>query len=180
MIRRAGFSVIEALVVLLIGGAALLMIFQVGVQGSQTGLRLGNRALSVADAEPGIESLRLILRGLARSSRSGAAAEGDARGLLATVDLERPTLCAGAGPAHTLELRLVSRGNAENLTCGHTRGEPEVLLELGATRGRFSYSADGRVWRSQLRDVPAEGALYLRLSTDDGVIDIVEQAAVAQ
>ena len=62
--RRAGFSLIEALVVLAIGGMALAVIFSIGIKAGDTGFSLGRRAMSVADADVAISDLRAIIRSL--------------------------------------------------------------------------------------------------------------------
>ena len=52
MIRaRQGFSLIEALVVLLVAGAALMLVFSVGVRSTETAFRLGRRALDGSSRE---------------------------------------------------------------------------------------------------------------------------------
>ncbi|HRD29948.1 MAG TPA: hypothetical protein PLO65_16750, partial [Caulobacter sp.] len=82
--HRSGFSVLEAIIVLAISGTALLLVFEMGVSGSQRGFRLGNQALSAADAEPGAGSLRAIIRGArfdsaGRSTAGARGPVGDAR-----------------------------------------------------------------------------------------------------
>lgn len=178
--RRSGFTVIEALVVLLIGAAALLLVFQVGVDGSRTGLRLGNRALSVVEAEPGIDSLRLALRGWLPDVATGvltAEMRGDARGLSGRMDLERPTLCAEAGPARRLDLILVSTSDGDLLTCAAPGAEAATLVDLRPARGRFAYSADGEHWSAALGEAVARtrgDRLYVRFTSSDGALDIIE------
>lgn len=60
--RRSGFSLIEALVVLAIGGMALAVIFSIGIKAGDSGFSLGRRAMSVADADVAVSDLRSIIR----------------------------------------------------------------------------------------------------------------------
>ena len=46
--RSAGFSLIEALIVLLVAGMALMLVFSIGGESARTGFRLGRRALAAA------------------------------------------------------------------------------------------------------------------------------------
>jgi hypothetical protein len=47
----AGFSLIEAAIMLAVAGMALMLIFAVATRSSQQGFRLGRNALAVADRE---------------------------------------------------------------------------------------------------------------------------------
>ncbi len=187
--RRAGFSILEALIVLAISGTALLLIFEMGASGSQRGFRLGNRALAAADAEPGAGSLRTIVRG-ARFDvvRPVATLErvrgpvGDSRTFSTPASLDRSTACAPAGPAPAVSLILSSTTHGDILTCRTTEDGPAIILiDLTPSRGRLSYSEDAVVWRDSWarRSPPATGRLYVRLTSDDGTVDIVEQADLA-
>ncbi len=42
--RAAGFSLIEALIVLIVAGFALMLVFAIGGQAARTGFALGRRA----------------------------------------------------------------------------------------------------------------------------------------
>lgn len=180
---RDGFSVIEALVVLMIAGTALLLVFQVGVDGAQTGFRLGRRALATADAEPGIGSLRTVIRGARLGDRPrvlAAGPVGDTRGFTAAASLDRAGLCGEAGPAGRLSVRLEATEAGDLLTCARAGGASSVLIDLRPTRARFSYSDDATTWRATAR--PPKTAtpgrrLYVRLTSDDGTLDIVEESA---
>lgn len=185
MSDRPGFSIVEALVVLLVTGAALTLIFEVGVFGAQSGFRLGRRALAAADGEPGAESFRAIVRGMDFGGRPEAfdrISNGDARGWIARVNLDRPTLCADAGPFQHIQIRLKTTAEGDLLTCSADGAtEPVVMMDLRPSRARFSYSDDGEHWRNRL---PSGGAaqgmqrLYVRLATDDGRLDIAEEVSV--
>lgn len=181
---RRGFSVIEALVVLMITGTALLLVFEIGVKGAETGFRMGRRALDAADAEPGLDSLRIIIRGARFGDRPRAfvrPAAGDARGFAADVSLDRAGVCGPAGPIGRLELRLTASQGGDLLTCGRAGERPRVVLDLSPARGRFSYSDDGAVWRNTAGGDRARAAsnrkLYVRLTSDDGALDLVEETA---
>ena len=183
-VNRAGFSVMEALVVLLITGMALTLIFEVGVFSAKSSLRLGRRALAAADGEPGADSLRSLLRGIDFGGRPqvfDSVARGDSRGLVAQVNLDRPTLCADAGPFQRVQLRLQATPAGDLLTCSKNPLEdPVLIMDLRPGRGRFSYSNDGEHWRGDLRSgsrAPAPSRLYVRLTIEDGRLDIAEEAA---
>lgn len=179
---RDGFSVIEALVVLMIAGTALLLVFQVGIDGAQTGFRLGRRALATADAEPGIGSLRTVIRGarFGDRPRTLAGPVGNTRGFTTAASLDRAGLCGEAGPAGRLSVRLEATAEGDLLTCAAAGGTATVLIDLRPTRARFSYSDDAAVWRATARPprTAAPGRrLYVRLTSDDGTLDIVEESA---
>lgn len=179
--NRSGFSVLEAIIVLAISGTALLLVFEMGVSGSQRGFRLGNRALAAADADAGAGSLRAIIRGArfdsARQAAAGARGPiGDARGFSTPVSVDRATVCAPAGPG-SLQLALTSTPRGDLLTCSAGRDNPpRTLLDLRPSRGQFTYSEDAVLWRSTWtrRSPPPGRRLYVRLTSLDGRTDIVE------
>lgn len=179
--NRSGFSVLEAIIVLAISGTALLLVFEMGVSGSQRGFRLGNRALAAADADPGAGSLRAIIRG-ARFDSAGRAMAGargpigDARVFSTPVSVDRATVCGPAGPG-SLQLALTPTPRGDLLTCSTGRDNPpRTLLDLRPSRGRFAYSDDAVVWRESWarRSPPPGRRLYVRLTSPDGRVDIVE------
>ena len=59
--QRSGFSLIEALVVLAIGGMALAIIFSIGIKAGDTGFSLGRRAMSAADLDVSVSDVRVLI-----------------------------------------------------------------------------------------------------------------------
>jgi prepilin-type N-terminal cleavage/methylation domain-containing protein len=149
---RSGFSLIEALVVLAIGGMALAVIFSIGIKAGDSGFSLGRRAMSVADADVAISDLRSIIRSI--SLRPPAAiVEGVDLPIVAGPDrleadavMERATGCAPEGWAGRLTLTLETQGADRVVMCqAGPRKTPIMVLPRGAAAA-FSYSPDGATW----------------------------------
>lgn len=187
--RRSGFSLIEALVVLAIGGMALAVIFSIGIKAGDSGFLLGRRAMSVADADVAVSDLRSIIRSV--SVRPPASMlEGVDQPILAAPDrlevdvvMERATGCAPQGWAGRMTLSL------------RTEGEPAVLCQAGdrtitlmplpqGVEAALSYSEDGQAWtptfetprnQSLSMDGMRSRQLFVRLKA--GPVDVVETAS---
>ena len=189
--RRRGFSLIEALIVLAVAGAALMLIFSVGLRSTEIAFRLGRRALDVADRQLATDALRGVIRGLTITPTGsppparGGEVFGDARGFSGPAVLAAATPCAGSGPLGRVTITLVGDGKGDVVTCQADGGPATALVDLRPRRARFSYSDDGLRWRDAWRDTPEltagiqnprERAVYVRLATDDGRIEVVERA----
>ena len=190
--RRAGFSLIEALVVLAIGGMALAVIFSIGIKAGDTGFSLGRRAMSVADADVAISDLRAIIRSL--SLRPPATiVEGVDQPIVAGPDrleadavMERATGCAPQGWAGRLTLTIETQGAERVVMCqAGARKTPILTLPRGTTAAAaFSYSPDGATWTPSFetpRDAPVNmenfrsQSLWVRLNGGPkmDVVDLV-------
>ena len=150
--RRAGFSLIEALVVLAIGGMALAVIFSIGIKAGDTGFSLGRRAMSVADADVAISDLRSIIRSLSLRPPASILEGVDLpivagpNRLEADAVMERATGCAPQGWAGRLTLTIETQGAEKVVMCqAGPRKTPILTLPRGATAA-FSYSPDGATW----------------------------------
>jgi hypothetical protein len=193
--RRAGFSLIEALIVLLVAGMALMLVFSIGGHSARTGFALGRRALAAADAEVAddqlrtlIAALRLAPAGIEPATLHIAPFVGDAHGFVADAVLARAGPCGAAGPTGRLRVAIESRPDGDVVTCQAGAGAPIVAADLSPRRVRFSYSADGAAWKDAPPPAPplalgpdhvvrpAEQALYIRLASDDGAVDVVGRA----
>ena len=60
---RSGFSVLEAMIALVITGLALTLIFSIGNRASTNGFSLGRRVLGVTDQQIETLSIGALLRG---------------------------------------------------------------------------------------------------------------------
>ncbi len=186
---RSGFSLIEALVVLAIGGMALAIIFSIGVKAGDTGFGLGRRAMSAADADVAASDLRTILHSLALRPPNTYLVDvdqpvvGDPARLEGDVVMERATQCAPQGWAGRLVLAIEPRGAGKVLTC-RAGATTTVLIEapIGAA---FSYSADGQAWAPTYTNQPPaqprfgelrSEAVWIRFAAAP-VADIVEMAS---
>ncbi len=189
--RRAGFSLIEALVVLAIGGMALAVIFSIGIKAGDTGFSLGRRAMSVADADVAISDLRAIIRSL--SLRPPATIiegvdqpiiAGPAR-LEADAVMERATSCAPQGWAGRLILTIETEGAERVVMCqAGPRNTPILTLPRGSAAAAFSYSPDGATWTPSFESPSAplndtnsfrSQSLWVRLHAGP-TLDIVDSA----
>lgn len=189
--RRAGFSLIEALVVLAIGGMALAVIFSIGIKAGDTGFALGRRAMSVADADVAISDLRAIIRSI--SLRPPATiVEGVDQPIVAGPErleadavMERATGCAPQGWAGRLTLTIETQGAERVLMCqAGPRKTPIMTLPRGATAA-FSYSSDSATWVAAFESPRAPSndtesfrsqSLWVRLHAGP-TLDIVDLAA---
>jgi hypothetical protein len=190
--RISGFSLLEALIVLIIAGAALMLVFAIGGHAARTGFRLGRGALAAADSELAEDELRSLIRGVLLPPTAVDPQtvglrpfSGDAKAFQADVLLDRSGLCAVAGPAELLRVEIEPQGDGDIVTCAAGAGPKVTVADLRPRRVRFAYSADGRTWSDQWttapvwsigRHEPAMRALYVRLASDDGRIDIVDRS----
>lgn len=191
---RAGFSFVEALVVLGITSVLLTLIFSVSTGAVRAGFRAGGRAGDTADRTVGVDALRTLIRAV-RLPEKGRSAEpfiGDADGFTAAVAPDRPTPCGPGAPLGALTLRLNRTEGRTRLLCGAPGGRAAVLLDLGAQPARLSYALAGRPWTDRLSarpppernpasppaasspiPQPPRARLWIRVSGSDG-FEVVE------
>lgn len=149
---RSGFSLIEALVVLAIGGMALAIIFSIGVKAGDTGFGLGRRAMTASESDVAASDLRTIIRSVALRPAPTAIAGvdqpsiGDSKKFETDVVMERATQCAPEGWAGRLTLAIERRGGGDALICT-ARGRSTTLIDSKNQTGAFSYSTDGATWK---------------------------------
>jgi hypothetical protein len=186
----AGFSLIEALIVLVVAGLALMLVFSIGGQAARTGFALGRRALTVADGEVSQDELRALVGALALPPAGVDPAKlkldpfvGDARGFSADAVLSRPGLCGPAGPAGRLRIAIDPQAGGDLVTCQARWGTPIVVADLRPRRARFAYSADGSAWSDAWSPPPpdphaqpAAQSVFIRIYSDDGRIEWVDRA----
>jgi prepilin-type N-terminal cleavage/methylation domain-containing protein len=190
--RQGGFSLIEALVVLAVAGAALMLIFSVGVRSSEIAFRLGRRALDLADRQVSTDALRALVRGLVipptgpQARIAALDAAGTPRGFVGPAILATATPCASSGPSARIVVSLIGDAKGDVVACQADNGPTVVLADLRPRRARFSFSEDGVRWRESWRATPdlldrtrppREQGVYVRLATDDGRIEVIERAA---
>lgn len=185
--RRAGFSLIEALVVLAVGGMAIAIIFSIGVKAGDTGFSLGRRAMSAAERDIAINDLRASFRSL--SVRPAAAYDpaldkpltGEARRLASEVVMERATQCAPQGWAGPLILTIEPVGDKTTLFC-QAGTRKTALIPDNPADAAFSYSRDGQAWAPTFDNTPTEAdrlndpksdAVFVRFQ---GSVDVLERA----
>lgn len=186
---RAGFSLIEALVVLAIGGMALAIIFSIGVKAGDAGFSLGRRAMSAADLDVSVSDARVMIRSIALRPPETFNAVidrplvGGADRLEADVVMERATQCAPQGWAGRMILVVERRGGQGMLTC-EAGGEAATLITTSDPTARLSYSTDGVTWSDAYESATqAEGSddgpmqsirLYVRFQ--GGAVDVMDAA----
>ena len=191
---RAGFSLMEAMVVLAVAGMALMLIFAVATTASGHGFRLGRLALGAADAEVADDAFRNLVAGLeiaptppAPGKLQAEQFEGGPEGFSGPAVLGRGSACAPAGPVAGLRVEIVRTAQGDRVAC-KSRGAEAVLLQLSGPAA-FAYSEDGRSWTSRWTDRPAFGLsattgklrfsrrLWVRLATGDGRFEIIAVTA---
>ena len=194
---RTGFSLIEALVVLLVAGLALMLVFSIGGQSARTGFALGRRALAAADDEMTRDQLRGLIRGLTPGPTGVDPAAlgltpfaGDAAGFQGDAVLDRAGVCGEAGPVGRVRVAIEPRAEGDVVTCQVGAAAPRLVADLQPRRVRFSYSLDGALWRDAW-SAPAVARLavagpspaksptsvFIRLASADGQVELVERAS---
>jgi len=156
---RAGFSLIEATVVLAVAGMALMLIFAVATRATQQGFRLGRLALDTVDAEVAEASLRDLVSGieigpwpLVPIATGATHFQGGPDGFQGPAVLSRGGPCAPAGPVGLLRVEIQRTAVGDRIVC--RAGErAAVLMEVNG-RLAFAYSEDGRRWFSSWTDRP--------------------------
>lgn len=187
--RRAGFSLIEALVVLAIGGMALAVIFSIGLKAGDTGFALGRRAMAAADTDVAVNDLRVILRSFDLRPPQ-LIADGVDRPIVGTSDrlegqvvLEQATGCGPQGWAGHLVLTIEPLNGGRALYCKAGNREVPLITWNGNQRPHFSYSPDAQTWleafatpsaRTELIETVSSETLWIRLASTPGA-EIVEQ-----
>lgn len=186
---RAGFSLIEALVVLAIGGMALAIIFSIGVKAGDAGFSLGRRAMSAADLDVAVSDARVMIRSIALRPPGTFKAEvdrpvvGRADKLEADIVMERATQCAPRGWAGRMVLTVERRGGAGLLTC-EAGGDAATLITTSDPTARLSYSTDGVTWSDSYESVTqgeaADGgqmqSIRLLVRFKGGAVDVIDAA----
>lgn len=187
--NRTGFSLIEALVVLAVGGMALAVIFSIGIKAGDTGFSLGRRAMNAADADLAVSDVRSLIRSvlvrpppLIRPTLDGQLVGAEDR-LEADAVMERATQCAPEGWAGRLTLAVESAGpDAHHIVCT-ADDRRAVLLTVRRATPTLSYSRDGLTWSptylnavGQIGDdeeaLPSE-RLFVRIRAGDD-LDLIE------
>lgn len=190
--RRAGFSLIEALVVLAVGGLALAVIFSIGTKAGDTGFKLGRGAMAAADRDVALGDVRATVRSIALRPPSAFLPDvdqpmsGEAQRLEAEVVMERATQCAPQGWTGRLVLQIATEGGERVLTCQAGARERTRLMTLPPGPSAFSYSTDGTQWSAAYANTPAPRGdgplmpvnLWVRLATPG--LDVVELASSGQ
>jgi hypothetical protein len=196
---KGGFTLIEAILVLAITSLAIGLIFTIGARGGSTVLRLGSRALDVADTQLARDTFRSVVDSLivpavtTRAQSEGGVDEdaaltsltGDPTQLSAQWLARRTTACGPAGQGGRLTLALTASAGHTVLSCQLDDADPITLLDLGPRQARFQYSEDGVNWvdewvveAGQPVAASAEPSaelrrVYVRLASDDGLADLV-------
>lgn len=186
---RLGFSLIEALVVLAIGGMALAIIFSIGTKAGETGFGLGRRAMAASESDVAASDLRAIIRSIALRPSAAALSDvdrpstGDARRLETDVVMERSTQCAPEGWAGRLTLEIQTRGAGSALVCS-AGDRKATLVVLPGQNAALSYSRDGTAWSPAFSSAPLDQAAFEQPRSETvwvrfaarPIIDIVESA----
>ena len=187
--HRPGFSLIEALVVLAIGGMALAIIFSIGVKAGDTGFSLGRRAMSAADLDVSVSDARTLIRSIAlRPPETFNAAvdrplSGAPDRLEADVVMERATQCAPQGWTGRMVLTVQRQDGQGLLTC-QAGGDPTTLITTSDPTARLSSSTDGLTWsdayasatRAEANEDGQMRSIRLFVRFQGGAVDVLEAA----
>lgn len=180
---------IEALVVLAIGGMALAIIFSIGIKAGDTGFSLGRRAMTAADLDVSVSDVRVLIRSIALRPPETFNAQidrpivGAPERLEADVVMERATQCAPQGWAGQMVLTVRREDGQGVLTC-EAGGEPVTLIATSDPTASLSYSSDGVTWSTAYAsatrgDAASDGQmrssrLFVRFK--GGAVDVLDAA----
>jgi len=196
---KAGFTLIEALVVLGVTSLIAGLLFTIGARGGQTVLRLGARALDTADSQLARDTYRSVVESLivpsltTRVQAEGGvdmtdvdtSLTGDGTSVSAQWLGLRSTACGAAGDTGRMVLSLATNNGHSILTCQLEDGNAITLIDLGPRETHFEYSEDGETWTDSWTveaGQPVDAALnpsaelrrvYVRLASADGQADLV-------
>jgi hypothetical protein len=195
----AGFSLIEALIVRLVAGMALMLVFAIGGQSARTGFALGRRALAAADDDVTQDQLRGLIRGLTPppigvdpGPMGMTPFFGDPTGFEGDAVLERSGVCGEAGPIGRVRVAIEHHPDGDIIACQAGAAPPKLVADLRPRRVRFAYSVDGINWSDgwqappmATRPVSAGSpppartpvSVLVRLASDDGRIELMERAS---
>lgn len=153
---EAGFSILEAIVVLLISSMVLSVVLPIVIQSTAQNLRTGQRALSIVEQTLDENSFRRLLRSVAppRQSVLGKPArvtvEGEPKTLSFVALSDAPTSCVRS-PGETtvrLEIEREQQTQRESLVC-YAGAQARVLASWNAADATFAYSLDGKIWADE-------------------------------
>jgi prepilin-type N-terminal cleavage/methylation domain-containing protein len=200
---KAGFTLIESLIVLAVTGLTLALVFSVTSRSAVTGYRLGDRAQGVAEGQVATAAYRGVIASFVvpplttRAQAEGGLEEdamdttfsGDARQVSGEWLANRGSPCGPVGTYGRLTLALVAQPGGTAVTCQVDDAEPAVLMTLKFQDAEFQYSEDASVWRpawvieagqpveDQLDPNSEARKVYVRLVTGDGSSDLMELAS---
>lgn len=192
-VRRPGFSLIEALVVLAIGGMAMAVIFSIGLKAGDTGFALGRRAMSVADTDVAVMDLRSLIRSIALRPPATINPDYDQRlfgtpqRLEADVVTQRATLCTPTGWSGRLILSIEVEEGRQVLNCQAGSQKRTIMALPPGQEARLSYSVNQINWQDQYQSpeqtINAENfrsqTLWVRL-TGGPRLEVIEAAYSSQ
>ena len=176
MHARAGLSLAEVLVVLVISSLVLSIVLPLAGRSVADNLRIGVYGLNSQDLSLREESYRRLLRSAtqpraqAGENQSADTLTGQSDAFSMTVLSLQDNACAFAGRLTAIELRIVRAGQDQVLQCSGD-GRSQDLLKLdGVVSAAFLYSSDGREWFDHW---PLEDGGEQRLVVDAPLVSLV-------
>lgn len=160
--RRPGFSLLEAIIILVVASLILSVILPLASRAIRDNLRIGVIGLNAVDDGLSQDLLRRMGAAIvAPLGELGVApprhnAQGNAQRVRFTVLAQQDLPCAQAFRLQTVELRIEAAGTSGKLFCVPIVGREELAIrtetsgiEIYRWRGAFAafeYSEDGRTW----------------------------------
>ena len=159
----AGFSVLEAIIALLVASLILSVILPIASRSVSDNLRIGMRgldavALSIEEsafrglASAAVPAPTLPFRPAPRDMLSGSPAE-----IVMTAMAPQQTLCVPQGELVAVKLTIEQQGEAGRLVCRIDERERE-LMRWEEGEASFAYSLDGGAWSKIWPIAPATGS----------------------
>ena len=201
--RKAGFTLLESLIVLAVTGLTLGLVFSVTSRSAVTGYRLGERAQGVAEGQVATAAYRdaissfmvpvLTTEALGtfdpERDTTDTALIGEARQVSGEWLANRGGPCGPVGAYGRITLALSPLNGGTALTCQIDDQEPRLLMTLKWRDAQFQYSENGVDWLPswtiqageyvELQADPASEArkVYVRVVAEDGSSDLMALAS---
>lgn len=150
---QAGFSILEAIVILMIGGMILSAVLPIVMQSTAQNLRLGKKALGSVEAILEESAFRALMQSAAPPAQSSlgrparVTIRGDANSLSLVSLNAQPLACAKS--LGEIPVTLVIEGLGSNaggqLVC-RSEEASRTLATWPAGRVSLAYSSDGKSW----------------------------------
>ncbi|MEE4212742.1 MAG: type II secretion system protein [Parvularcula sp.] len=151
MTKERGFSLIEAIVVLLIASLVLTSVLEISSSAASRNARLAREVSAAADRQLDETFFRTLLASAMPPLQQAGeppptlVGEGFANELRFTLSPEKPVACASVRAYQTVSLRIVPMEGGQALLCEGDLGVYPLASWRGEG-GQFSYSLDGQEW----------------------------------
>ena len=179
--NQSGFSIIEAIVVLLIGGMILSLILPIASRSTADNLRIGMRGLDNFSVSISEQLFRRLASAVVppdarpfepAPTNTVSGTPQEARFSVRSPDA---VFCAPEGQTTNIVLKIEPQGDGGRLVCEALSRQVEVL-QWASGAGQFAYSPDGSRWIQRWPESDRPAGVPTLTSAD---IDNIKSASVS-